>query len=128
MEAVSWSLESYLGKENNTESVLPYTQITASFESGHVSGTGAAIAMEATTVTEGNNIKFRGTTSTLMFCYRKYFNSGIGIFHESAERCQVRNLLKLAEDVQRQWNRNSDLFRSTATSPEQNSMGDDYFQ
>ena len=68
LEGVSWSLDSYLGGENNTESVLTYTQITALFQSGQVSGTGGCNSYGGSYVAMGDNITFSGITSTLMFC------------------------------------------------------------
>ena len=68
LEGVSWSLDSYLGKENSTESVLPYTQITALFQSGRVSGNGGCNNYAGSYVTEGNKINFSEMLSTMMFC------------------------------------------------------------
>lgn len=68
LEGVSWSLDSYLSREGNTECLLPYTEITALFESGRVSGNGGCNSYTGSYVTEGNNINISGVISTLMFC------------------------------------------------------------
>ncbi|MDM7912351.1 MAG: META domain-containing protein, partial [Methanotrichaceae archaeon] len=68
LEGVSWSLDSYLNREGNTECVLPYTEITALFESGRISGNGGCNSYTGSYVTEGNNINISGVISTLMFC------------------------------------------------------------
>jgi heat shock protein HslJ len=68
LEGVSWSLDSYLNREGNTECLLPYTEITALFESGRVSGNGGCNSYTGSYVTEGNNINISGVISTLMFC------------------------------------------------------------
>jgi heat shock protein HslJ len=68
LEGVSWSLDSYLNAEGQTENVLNYTEITALFESGRVSGNGGCNNYAGSFVTEGNNITFSGMLSTMMFC------------------------------------------------------------
>lgn len=68
LEGVSWSLDSYLSTEGQTENVLNYTEITALFESGRVSGNGGCNNYAGSYVTEGNNINISQLLSTLMFC------------------------------------------------------------
>lgn len=68
LEGVSWSLDSYLSMEGQTEEVLPYTEITALFESGRVSGNGGCNNYAGSFVTEGNSINISGLLSTMMFC------------------------------------------------------------
>jgi len=69
LEGVSWSLDSYLSPEGQTENVLNYTQITALFESGRVSGNGGCNNYAGSYVTEGSNITISQLLSTMMFCY-----------------------------------------------------------
>jgi heat shock protein HslJ len=69
LEGVSWSLDSYLSTEGQTENVLNYTQITALFESGRVSGNGGCNNYAGSYVTEGSNITIGQLLSTMMFCY-----------------------------------------------------------
>jgi heat shock protein HslJ len=69
LEGVSWSLDSYLSPEGQTEDVLNYTEITALFELGRVSGNGGCNNYAGDYVTEGNNINISGMLSTMMFCY-----------------------------------------------------------
>lgn len=69
LEGVSWSLDSYLNMEGQMENVLPYTEITALFESGQVSGNGGCNNYAGSFVTEGNNITISQLLSTMMFCY-----------------------------------------------------------
>lgn len=68
LEGVSWSLDSYLSREGNTECLLPYTEVTALFESGRVSGNGGCNSYTGSYVTEGDSINISGVISTLMFC------------------------------------------------------------
>jgi heat shock protein HslJ len=68
LEGVSWSLDSYLSPEGQTENVLNYTEITALFESGRVSGNGGCNNYAGSYVTEGNNINISQLLSTMMFC------------------------------------------------------------
>lgn len=69
LEGVSWSLNSYLSPEGQTENVLNYTQITALFESGRISGHGGCNNYAGSYVTEGSNINISQLLSTMMFCY-----------------------------------------------------------
>jgi len=69
LEGVSWSLDSYLSPEGQTENVLNYTQITALFEKGRVTGNGGCNNYAGSYVTEGNNINISQLLSTMMFCY-----------------------------------------------------------
>ena len=69
LEGVSWSLDSYLSPEGQTENVLNYTQITALFESGRISGHGGCNNYAGSYVTEGSNINISQLLSTMMFCY-----------------------------------------------------------
>jgi heat shock protein HslJ len=68
LEGASWSLDSYLNREGDTECLLPYTEITALFESGRVSGNGGCNSYTGSYVTDGDNINISGVISTLMFC------------------------------------------------------------
>jgi heat shock protein HslJ len=68
LEGVSWSLDSYLNTEGQTANVLNYTEITALFESGRVSGNGGCNNYAGSYVTEGNNITISQLLSTMMFC------------------------------------------------------------
>lgn len=68
LEGVSWSLDSYLSGEGKTECLLPYSEITALFESGRISGNGGCNSYTGNYVTQGNNITLSGIISTLMFC------------------------------------------------------------
>jgi heat shock protein HslJ len=68
LEGVSWSLDSYLNPEGKTENVLNYTQITALFEKGRVTGNGGCNNYAGSYVTEGNNINISQLLSTMMFC------------------------------------------------------------
>jgi heat shock protein HslJ len=68
LEGVSWSLDSYLSPESQTEKVLNYTQITALFESGRISGNGGCNNYAGSYVTEGSNITISQLLSTMMFC------------------------------------------------------------
>lgn len=69
LEGVSWSLDSYLSPEGQTENVLNYTQITALFESGRLSGHGGCNNYAGSYVAEGSNITISQLLSTMMFCY-----------------------------------------------------------
>ncbi|NPV63291.1 MAG: META domain-containing protein [Methanotrichaceae archaeon] len=69
LEGVSWSLDSYLSPEGQTENVLNYTEITALFESGQVTGNGGCNSYAGSYVTDGNNITISQLLSTMMFCY-----------------------------------------------------------
>lgn len=68
LEGVSWSLDSFLNGEGNTECLLPYTEITALFDSGRVSGNGGCNSYGGSYVTNGSNITISEIISTLMFC------------------------------------------------------------
>lgn len=69
LEGVSWSLDSYLNVEGMTVCLLPYTEITATFGSGAVSGSGGCNSYRGSYVTDGEKINVSGVLSTLMFCY-----------------------------------------------------------
>ncbi len=69
LEGVHWSLDSYLNTEGMTVNVLNYTEITALFESGRVTGNGGCNNYAGSYVTEGNNITISQLLSTMMFCY-----------------------------------------------------------
>jgi heat shock protein HslJ len=100
LEGVSWSLDSYLGRENNTESVLTYTQITALFQSGHVSGTGGCNSYGGSYVAMGDSITFSGITSTLMFCAENISDQESVYFMnlQDAARYEIAgNLLKMLD-------------------------------
>jgi heat shock protein HslJ len=68
LEGASWSLDTYLNREGKTECVLPYTEITALFESGRVSGDGGCNSYGGNYVTKGDNITVGMVVSTMMFC------------------------------------------------------------
>ncbi|MCJ7444497.1 MAG: META domain-containing protein [Methanotrichaceae archaeon] len=69
LERVSWSLDSYLSRAGKTECVLNYTEITALFELGRVSGNGGCNSYTGSYVADGNNLTISGVISTMMFCY-----------------------------------------------------------
>lgn len=68
LDGASWSLDSYLSREGEPLSLLPNTEITASFESGIISGDGGCNRYRGGYVSEGDSIKFSGFASTLMIC------------------------------------------------------------
>lgn len=68
LDGVLWSLDSYLSREGELVSLLPNTEITASFESGMISGDGGCNRYRGGYIAEGERIKFSGLVSTLMLC------------------------------------------------------------
>lgn len=80
LEGVTWSLDSYLNREGDKECLLPYTEITALFDSGRVSGNGGCNNYAGSYVTQGNNINISGVISTLMFCMDNISNQELDYF------------------------------------------------
>jgi heat shock protein HslJ len=69
LEGVAWTLDSLLDPNGETVGLLPYTEITATFESGVVSGHGGCNSYRGGYTTDGQNINISNVISTLMFCY-----------------------------------------------------------
>jgi heat shock protein HslJ len=68
LEGVTWSLDSRLDQEGKKVCLLPYTEITASFDSGMISGYGGCNNYRGSYTADGENITFSGILSTMMFC------------------------------------------------------------
>lgn len=68
LEGVTWSLDSYLNRDGKTVCLLPYTEITARFDSGIVSGHGGCNNYRGGYTIDGDKINVSALLSTLMFC------------------------------------------------------------
>jgi heat shock protein HslJ len=63
----TWALTSY-ASETGQQAVLPDTTITATFDSGYITGSAGCNRYSATYQLSGNEIKVSSIASTLMYC------------------------------------------------------------
>ena len=68
LEGVAWSLDTYQDQSGKTVCLLPYTEVTATFEAGRVSGYGGCNSYGGSCTIDGESMNVSGVISTLMFC------------------------------------------------------------